>query len=66
MWEIKRKVKEEMVEAARHHQHGISGGGGEMSNLNNHMAVVGSVIEVHPTMVSPSAVEIVSVNMDSS
>ena len=55
-----------MVEAARHHQHGISGGGGEMSNLNNHMAVVGSVIEVHPTMVSPSAVEIVSVNMDSS
>ena len=53
-----------MVEAARHHQHGMSGG--EMSNLNNHMAVVGSVIEVHPTMVSPSAVEIVSVNMDSS
>lgn len=30
------------------------------ANISTSQAVVGSVIEVHPTMVSPSAVEIVS------
>ena len=46
-----------MVDALNNNTAENSGG-----NLSSSLAVVGTIIEVHPQMVTPSAIEIVSVD----